>query len=342
MNRKALKIIGHAIFLFFISYSAYAFLPDFGFHPPIEPYKIGFLKVSEIHTIYYELSGNPKGKPVIYLHGGPGTGFGANMRQPFDPEKFNVVLFDQRGCGKSTPKYELRENTTEDLADDIEKLREHLKFGKIMIVGGSWGATLGLAYAEKYPESVDSMVLRAIFLGTQEQENQVYKRNGAEKFFPEVFEKFANEIKPGSKDIDRKKLIEYLQSKDPETVKKYAYLWSWYELKLTSLEISDAIVDKILAGHFESTGLALIQTHYTLGNWFLSENQLLKNAEKLKDIPISLINGRYDMMTPPITAYNLHKLLPKSKLYIVESASHSTWDRKIATQIMKSVNEYGG
>jgi proline iminopeptidase len=321
--------------------AVHAFQPGFGYYPPVKPYESGHLKVSDLHEIYYEISGNPKGIPVIYLHGGPGTGFSDNMRQAFAPKVFKLVLYDQRGCGRSRPQYELKENTTADLVDDIEKLRLHLGLGRVMIVGGSWGATLGIAYAEKYPDNISAMVLRAIFMGTKKEDDHIYARMGVEKFFPEVFEKISTEVSPGAKELDRKKLMGLLTSRDPEVAKKFSRLWTWYEFKITSMEAPDDLIFKVIDSSDEGgRGLALLETHYVANDWFLKKDQLWKNLGAMKGVPITLINGRYDMMTPPVTAYRLHKALPKSELKIVEGASHSTWDAKIAEQIKKSVEDY--
>jgi proline iminopeptidase len=314
--------------------------PDFGFTPPVEPYLKEYLRVSKIHEIYYELSGNPKGTPAFMLHGGPGIGFSPSFRQIFDPVKFMVVLADQRGCGRSRPLYETRENTTKDLIEDIEKLRRQLKLEKIMLVGGSWGATLALAYAETYPESVSAIVLRAVFLGTKEEIDFVYKPAGLEKFFPEVFERVANEINPGSSEIDRERLEEFLLSEDPKISGRFAKLWSWYEIKITSLDIPDSVVDRIVNGQYPNQGLARLETNYALNNFFLEEGQIMKNADRIKNIPVTIVQGRYDMMTPPITAYRLHKKLPKSKLWIAESAGHTDWDLPVAKKLLEAVEQY--
>jgi proline iminopeptidase len=323
-----------------LSKNSYAIPPDFGFTSPVEPYLKEYLRVSKMHEIYYELSGNPKGTPTFMLHGGPGTGFSPSFRQIFDPGKFMVVLADQRGCGHSRPLYETRENRTKDLVEDIEKFRLHLGLGKILLVGGSWGATLALAYAEAYPENVTGIVLRAVFLGTKDEMDFVYKPGGLERFFPEVFERIAGEIKPGSAEIDRKRLDELLLSTDPKISERFARLWSWYEIKITSLDAPDEVVDKIVAGQFPNQGLARLETHYALNNFFLKEGQIMKNIDLLKGIPVTIVQGRYDMMAPPITAYRLHKKLPKSKLWIVESAGHTDWELPIAKKLVEAVDQY--
>lgn len=321
--------------------AAYAVPPNFGFKDHGKVFDSGYLRVSDIHEIYYEVSGNPKGKPAIVLHGGPGSGMHPNIRGLFNPQKYMVVLFDQRGAGKSKPRYELRENTTQDLVEDIEKLRTHLNLGKVMIVGGSWGSTLGLAYAEKYPENVSAMVLRAIYLGTPEEESNTYEPDGLNKYYPELFEKMVSEVSPGSKSLDKKKLMALLTSDDPATADKYSRLWTFYEFKITSLNAPDDMINGILDKNSGmGRGLALIETHYVTNKWFLKKDVLMKNSDKLKDIPIALVNGRYDMMTPPITAYRLHKKLPNSKLCIAEAAGHSDWEIPVAEKMLEAIREF--
>lgn len=330
-----------AVLVVLFSINAFAVPPNFGFKDHGKVFDSGYLRVSDIHEIYYEVSGNPKGKPVIVLHGGPGAGMSANMRGLFDPKKFMVVLFDQRGAGKSRPQFELRENTTQDLVEDIEKLRQYLGLGKVLIVGGSWGSTLGLAYAETYPQNVSGMVLRAIYLGTPEEETNTYDTDGLNKYFPEVFEKMVTEVDPGSKGINKKRLMKLLVSDDEEVAKKYSRLWTWYEIKITSLDAPDEVIYEILDEKPDvARGLALIETHYVANKWFLKKDQLMKNADKLKGIPIALINGRYDMMSPPITAYKLHKKLPDSKLYIAEAAGHSDWELPVANKMLEAIKGF--
>ncbi|MBU4484398.1 alpha/beta fold hydrolase, partial [bacterium] len=273
-------------------------------------------------------------------HGGPGAGFSENMRGAFNPSKFKLVMFDQRGCKRSKPEYELKDNTTQHLVEDIEKLRNHLRLEKIFLAGGSWGTTLALAYAEKYPQNVDGIVLRATFLGTREETDIAFKYGGLNRYFPEVFERVTQEVRPGSKNLDKKRLMDLIRSDDPEVSEKFSKLWSWYEIKITSLEIPDHILDDIIEKFSGAKGLALLENHYSSNDWFLKRNQLLKNADKIKDIPMTMVSGRYDMMTPPLYAYTLHKKLPKSKLWIVESAGHTDWDPNLAKKLMEAIKEF--
>jgi proline iminopeptidase len=306
--------------------------------PEIEPYKTDYLRVSDIHEIYYELSGNPEGKPVFVLHGGPGAGSSPNMRRFFNPDKFLIVLHDQRGCGKSKPFGEIRQNTTQDLVEDIERLRNHLKFDEIILFGGSWGATLGLAYAETYPQNVRGMVLRGIFTATREEIDHFY-HGGVREFFPETYEKFVSSLP----DPNKKPLPEYLltliQSGDSSERAKYSRAWAEYELKLSSLEFPDAAMDRIFE-EFNPYAFALLENYYMANGCFLEEGQLVKGLHKIRDIPLVMVNGRYDMICPPITAYRLHRQLPKSKLIIAKSSGHWMGEKNIEKAMLEAMRDF--
>lgn len=307
--------------------------------PEIEPYDSGYLRVSEIHEIYYEQSGNPQGKPVFFLHGGPGGSAGPGARRYYDPKKFRIVLHDQRGAGRSRPFAELRENTTQNLAEDIERLRRHLKIeDKILIVGGSWGSTLALAYAEAHPERVAGMVLRGIYLGTPEEMESFYG-HGVADFFPEVSERLWSQVPEMPGKTQPQRLLAQLESPDPEVRKKIARAWAAYETKVAFLERSDADVEAGFAD-FDPTAFSRIENHYMARDCFLEPGQLLRDAPRIKDIPVVLINGRYDVICPPKTAYKLHQALPKSQLWIVEAAGHSGSEPGIQSAIVKAVKTF--
>ncbi len=306
--------------------------------PPIEPFESGFLKVSEIHEIYYELSGNRDGKPVFVLHGGPGGSSSPYMRRFFDPNKFLIVLHDQRGAGQSKPHAELRENTTQNLVKDIEQLRNHLKLDKIIIFGGSWGTTLGLAYAEAYQQNVSGIVLRGVFTATKEEIDHFY-HDGANRCFPDAYDKLLSVLP----DPERRPLPEYLleliQNGTDEERDRYCKAWAKYEVKMAMLEISDEWIDE----HYEKNSpyvFALFENYYMANNCFLDEGQLLKNTDKIKDIPTIIVNGRYDLICPSITAYKLHKKLASSKLVIAEGAGHWMGDRPIENALLKAFKEF--
>jgi len=306
--------------------------------PQIEPFQTGKLKVSEIHAIHYELCGNPKGKPVMVLHGGPGAKSSPYYRRFFDPAEFLIVLFDQRGCGLSRPLFELRENTTQELVGDIEKLRLHLKLGKTILFGGSWGTTLGLAYAETYPEAVAGIVLRGVFTSTQEELDHYYK--GVRTFFPDAYDKLAGVLGEAP---SPQALLRLVQSKDEAERKRGARAWVEYEFKIGELTAKDADIARLfvtpsLAETIYSLGL--IENHYMANRCFLEEGQLLRDAVKLKDIPAVIVNGRYDMICPPVTAYKLHKLMPKSRLIIAEASGHSLNEPAIEKALLNAMRDF--
>ncbi len=306
--------------------------------PAIEPYKTGYLQVSGIHNIFYQLGGNPNGKPVMFLHGGPGGGCSPHDFRYFNPEKFNIVLLDQRGCSKSTPYGELKENNTRELVEDVEKLRKHLDLGPVILFGGSWGTTLALAYGETYPQNVKGMILRGIFTATKQEIDHFY-HGGTALFFPEAHEKLTALVEhPQEKNLPAQ-ILEKLQSEDPAVREQYARAWARYEGKVAFLEIPDQVIENFL-NNWKTYAFSLLESYYMANHCFLEEGQLLQNADKLKDIPIILVNGRYDVICPPITAYRLHQKLPRSKLIIVEKAGHSAVEPGIQRELLLAAREF--
>jgi proline iminopeptidase len=306
--------------------------------PQIKPYKTEYLKVSDLHEIFYQEGGTPKGKPVMVLHGGPGGGCPPAYFRYFNPEIFHIVLHDQRGCGQSKPLAELRENTTQNLVGDIEKLRIHLGLGKVILFGGSWGSTLALAYAERYPQNVSGMVLRGVFTSTKDELDHYY-HGGTAWFFPEIQEAFLSCIsRPDSKNY-AEQFLEKLKAGDPATRERCAKVWAKYEGKIAFLEVADQTIDRLLQGMNVET-FALLENHYMANGCFLKEGELLNNAGKLADIPVTIINGRYDTICPPLTAYRLHKKLPKSQLIIVERAGHSASEPGIEAELVKAMRAF--
>ena len=313
--------------------------PD-GLFPVQQPFKEGYLKVGEVHSIAYALFGHPEGKPIFVLHGGPGFGCYPRLTQYFDPEKFLIVLHDQRGAGRSRPLGELRENTTQDLVADIERLREHLKIeGKILIFGGSWGSTLALAYAETHPERVAGMVLRGLWTGTQAELEHAYDGKQVRQFFPEAVARMQAAMPPDSGDFNPQTLLGIFKGEDLALERKIADAWIRYGIKIGKLH---ATKEEVAAGFgdFDVRPGALIDCHYAVNRFFLEEGQLLRDADKLKDIPITIINGRYDMVCPPVTAWELHRHLPRSKLLIIEEAGHSESEPGITSALLKAVAQF--
>jgi proline iminopeptidase len=310
--------------------------------PEIEPYETGYLAVSGKHEIYYELCGNPRGKPVFVLHGGPGAAVTPYYRRFFDPQIFHIVLHDQRGTGRSRPYLELEENTTQHLVEDIEKLRVHLGLDKIIIFGGSWGSTLGLAYGETYPENVSGMILRGIFTATADEMDHYYC-GGAGYFFPEAYAKLREAAPEDSPCVSPESLSRAIIEGDEEERKRLSIAWVGYESGIAHLE----------PGHFDGErgwanmlwrhvmlSLSVIENYYMANRCFLEEGELLENAHRLADIPVILVNGRYDMICPPVFAYRLHQRIPNSKLVIAEKSGHSMNEKEIERALLEAVREF--
>ncbi|MFH1755268.1 MAG: prolyl aminopeptidase [Candidatus Latescibacterota bacterium] len=306
--------------------------------PMIEPFHSGYLKLSDIHEMYYETSGNPEGTPVFVLHGGPGGSSSPYMRRFCDPDEFLIVLYDQRGAGQSKPQAELRENTTQHLVQDIEQLRNHLHLGKIIIFGGSWGTTLGLAYAEAYPENVSGIVLRGVFTATQEEIDHFY-HDGANRCFPDAYDKLLAVLPDPLRRPLPDYLFELIQNGSDAERDRYCKAWATYETKMAVLEISDEWIDE----HYDKNSpyvFALFENYYMTNHCFLEEGQLLGNTDKIKHIPTIIVNGRYDMICPSITAYRLHQKMPKSKLIIAEGAGHWMGDKPVEAALLQAFKEF--
>ncbi|HWM94075.1 MAG TPA: prolyl aminopeptidase [Thermoanaerobaculia bacterium] len=307
--------------------------------PEIEPYDSGYLKVSDVHEIYYEQSGNPQGKPVFFLHGGPGGGTSPGQRRYYDPKKFRIVLHDQRGAGKSRPFADIRQNTTWDLVEDIERLRKHVGVDRMILLGGSWGSTLALAYAEKYPERVSGLILRGVYLGTKDEMERFYT-HGVAEYFPEVSERLWSQVPEIPGKTPPQRILAMLNGPDEAARKRVAKAWAAYETKVAFLQRSDEEVEKGFTDGWDPLAFSRIENHYMANDCFLEEGQLLRDAGKLKDIPAVLVNGRYDVIAPPITAWKLHKALPKSQIWIVESAGHAGSEPGIAAALVRAVRTF--
>lgn len=306
----------------------------------LEPFSQGFLQVSALHKIYWEVSGNASGKPVIILHGGPGGGSQEKYRGFFDPEVYKIVQMDQRGSGKSIPHACLEENTTWDLVEDVEKVRKELAIEKWHTVfGGSWGSTLSLSYAETHPERVGHLVLRGIFLLRREEINFFYQE-GSNWIYPEFYEEFC-ELLP---EVERKDILfnywrRITQGSESEKL-KYAKAWTKWEMATSKLFIDKDLVNKGEDEKF-AVAFASIETHYFVnGGFFKKENQLLEDAYRIKEIPTVIVQGRYDMVCPAKSAYELHKKLPNSKLVIIPDAGHSCYEIGTLDALVNATDEF--
>jgi proline iminopeptidase len=307
-------------------------------YPALEPYRVHRLKVSDLHELQVEESGNPDGKPVIFLHGGPGGGTSPKHRRYFDPERYRIILFDQRGCGQSTPYAEVRENTTWDLVADIERIREHLGLEHWLVFGGSWGATLGLAYAEKHPERLTGLILRGIFLLRQREVDWLYQE-GASRIYPDAWEPYRDAIPEAERGDFLGAYAKRLLSEDPAVNLPAAQAWSIWE-GATSKLIPDP--DFIASYGNEATTLAFarIECHYFLNKGWMSEAQLLRDAPRLQGIPGTIIQGRYDMVCPLESAWALSKAWPEADLVIVPDAGHSAYDAGISRALVAATDRF--
>jgi len=306
--------------------------------PVIQPYKTGYLKVSDLHKVYYQLGGNPEGKAVMVLHGGPGAGCSPHDFRYFNPEKFHIILHDQRGAGKSEPYAELRENTTQHLVEDVEKLRIHIGAGKVILFGGSWGSTLALAYAEAYPANISGIILRGVFTAAKAEIDHFYHGNTA-IYFPENFDMLLSQIDAPENKNYPEQLLKKIQSDDAKIKNDAARAWARYEGKIAFLDMSDDRLEEILR-HWPFYAFSLIENYYMANGCFLAESQLLNNTDKLAEIPTIIINGRYDVICPPVTAYNVHKKMPRSKLWIIEAAGHSSSEPGIQRALVRAAKEF--
>jgi proline iminopeptidase len=308
-------------------------------YPPIEAHRSGFLKVSELHTVYWEESGNPQGKPVIFLHGGPGGGTAPKHRRYFDPTRYRIVLMDQRGCGQSTPYAEIRENNTWDLIADIERLREHLHVDRWQVFGGSWGSTLALAYAQKHPRAITELVLRGIFL-LRKSEIDWFYQEGASHLFPDAWEPYRDAIPEPERNDFVKAYANRLFSDDPAVNLPAAKAWSIWEGATSKL-----LPDPDFAANYgkdESTlAFARIECHYFINKGFFeTDDQLLRDVSKIRHLPCTIIQGRYDIVCPMRSAWDLHRAWPESELIIVPDAGHSAYEFGNAKALVATTDKY--
>jgi proline iminopeptidase len=313
-------------------------------YPSIKPYNTGFLAVSDGHELYFEECGNPKGKPAVFLHGGPGGGTDAKMRRFFDPKRYRIVLFDQRGSGKSRPHASLDHNTTWDLVADTERLREHLGIDKWLVFGGSWGSTLALAYAETHPERVTEMILRGIFLLRRSELEWFYQNpHGAASIFPELWEQYVEVIPEAERGDMMAAYYQRLTSPDKEVLRKAAEAWSVWEGATSYLRLNPDFVTKFREDAAYAGAFARIECHYFVNRGFLkSDTQLLDDVPRIRHIPAVIIQGRYDVVCPARSAWDLHKAWPEADLRIVPESGHSAFEVGITSELVSATDRFAG
>ncbi len=308
-------------------------------YPPIDPYHHDWLDVGDGHSIYYEESGNPDGIPCVFVHGGPGGGTSPAARQFFDPARYHIVLFDQRGCGHSTPHAALNANTTWDLVADMERLRELLGIEAWLVFGGSWGSTLALAYAQRHPEAVTGLILRGIFL-LREREIQWFYQHGASELYPDSWEHYLKPIPESERDDLVHAFHRRLTSDDPEVRLDAARAWSVWEASASFLHQNKDFMAK-LDGPEAALAMARIECHYFVNDGFFeSPNQLLDNIDRIRDIPAVIVQGRYDVVCPPVTAWDLHRAWPEARFELVQNAGHSAFDPPNTRALVQATDEF--
>ena len=308
-------------------------------YPPIEPYCTHRLKVSALHEIYVEESGNPSGWPVVFVHGGPGGGCEPWHRQFFDPRRYRIVLFDQRGCGRSVPYAELRENTTWDLVADMEAIRVRLGIERWVVFGGSWGSTLALAYAQAHPERVKALILRGIFLLRPEEIRWFYQE-GANWLFPDAWEHYLAPIPQEERGDLVAAYHRRLTSEDTRVRRAAARAWSIWEGATSKLLQSEDMIARY-GGDAFADAFARIECHYFVnGGFFRSPNQLLEDAPKIRHIPGIIVQGRYDVVCPMKSAWDLHRAWPEAELQIAPDAGHAASEGSILTRLIEAADRY--
>ncbi len=311
-------------------------------YPALKPYNRGYLRVSDIHEIYFEESGNPRGKPAVFLHGGPGGGTDPKMRRFFDPKRYRIVLFDQRGSGKSRPHASLEQNTTWDLVADTERLREHLGIEQWLVFGGSWGSTLALAYAEAHPRRVTEMVLRGIFLLRRSELEWFYQNpQGAGSLFPDLWDEYVSVIPEAERDNIIAAYYRRLTSTSKEVLRRAAAAWSVWEGATSYLRLNPAYVTRFREDGEYAAAFARIECHYFINGGFLrTDNQLIEDVVRIRHIPAVIVQGRYDVVCPARSAWDLHKAWPEADLRIVPDAGHSAFEVGITRELVSATDQF--
>ena len=308
-------------------------------YPKIKPYDSGFLNVDQ-HQVYFEECGNPNGKPALFLHGGPGGGGSEEVRRFFNPDLYRIIIFDQRGCGRSKPHGCLENNTTWHLVSDIENLREKLGIENWLVFGGSWGSTLSLAYAQAHPKSVSELVLRGIFLLRKEELHWFYQ-DGASRIFPEAWSGFLDIIDEDKRNNLMSSYHEIFKSDDKEKRLKAAIAWSKWEAATSSLAYKPSLVEEFSNPEF-ALAFALIENHYFVNKgWFKTENQIIENIDIIRSIPAVIVQGRYDVVCPMKTAWELSEAWPEAELIVAPASGHTAFEKEITHALISATDKFG-
>ena len=308
--------------------------------PEIEPYSTGYVNVSDLHSIHYEEAGNPDGRPALFLHGGPGVGILPAYRRFFDTDFYRVILPDQRGAGRSRPHAELKENTTLDLVEDIERLRIHLGINNWIVMGGSWGSTLALTYAITYPESVAGLIIRGVFLARPSEITWLHKEGGASQIFPDEWERYLTPIAGHTYHDNIEAYYQVLTGGAVEEQQAAAKAWSRWEAAIMTLLPDPKALDEMTD---ESTALSIgrIECHYTFNKFFMkSDNYILDHCTNISHIPCRIVQGRYDIICPMHSAWELHKALPGSELRIVPDGAHSPMEQGMTHELVQAAEDF--
>ena len=308
-------------------------------YPKIKPYDSGFLNVDQ-HQVYFEQCGNPNGKPALFLHGGPGGGGSEEVRRFFNPDLYRIIIFDQRGCGRSKPHGCLENNTTWHLVSDIENLREKLGIENWLVFGGSWGSTLSLTYAQAHPKSVSELVLRGIFLLRKEELHWFYQ-DGASRIFPEAWSGFLDIIDEDKRNNLMSSYHEIFKSDDKEKRLKAAIAWSKWEAATSSLAYKPSLVEEFSNPEF-ALAFALIENHYFVNKgWFKTENQIIENIDIIRSIPAVIVQGRYDVVCPMKTAWELSEAWPEAELIVAPASGHTAFEKEITHALISATDKFG-
>ena len=303
-------------------------------YPKIEPYEQGWLQLDEPHQMYWELSGRPDGEPVVFLHGGPGAGTNSIHRRFFDPQHYRIILFDQRGAGRSKPLADVTFNTTRHLIDDMERLRAHLDIDQWQVFGGSWGSTLAMAYAQRHRDRCRALILRGIFLGSDAEVD--WFLYGMQRVYPEAWRAFANHVDEDERTDLLRAYQKRLNDPDPAVHRPAARVWSSYEGACSTLLPNRIVTDT--GGGNGALGLARIEAHYFSNKFFLEENELLRKLDTIRDLPTTIVQGRYDIVCPIGTADHLAGLWSSANYVIVPDAGHSAMEPGIQRELVRATD----